>query len=36
MRILEPPEGAVLFQHACKMGVEGNVSKRLGSRYQSG
>jgi ATP-dependent DNA ligase len=24
------------FQHACKMGLEGIVSKRLGSRYRSG
>jgi ATP-dependent DNA ligase len=29
-------EGAVVFQHACKMGLEGIVSKRLGSRYRSG
>ena len=28
--------GAVVFQHACKMGLEGIVSKRLGSRYRSG
>ena len=33
---LEHPEGAVVFQHACKMGLEGIVSKRLGSRYRSG
>ena len=33
---LEHPEGAVVFQHACKMGLEGVVSKRLGTRYQSG
>ena len=33
---LEHPEGAVVFQHACKMGAEGIVSKRLGSRYRSG
>jgi bifunctional non-homologous end joining protein LigD len=33
---LEYPEGAVVFQHACKMGLEGIVSKRLGSRYRSG
>jgi bifunctional non-homologous end joining protein LigD len=33
---LEHPEGAVVFQHACKMGLEGIVSKRLGSRYCSG
>jgi ATP-dependent DNA ligase len=25
---------AVVFQHACKMGLEGIVSKRLGSRYR--
>jgi hypothetical protein len=28
--------GDVVFQHACKMGLEGIVSKRLGSRYVSG
>jgi bifunctional non-homologous end joining protein LigD len=33
---LEHPEGNVVFQHACKMGLEGIVSKRLGSRYRSG
>ena len=33
---LEHAEGAVVFQHACKMGLEGIVSKRLGSRYRSG
>jgi bifunctional non-homologous end joining protein LigD len=33
---LEHPEGAIVFQHACKMGLEGIVSKRLGSRYRSG
>src|SRR5215831_7535683 len=32
--IAEP--GDVVFQHACKMGLEGIVSKRLGSRYRSG
>jgi bifunctional non-homologous end joining protein LigD len=26
----------VIFRHACKMGLEGIVSKRLGSRYRSG
>ena len=31
---LEHPEGHVVFQHACKMGLEGIVSKRLGSRYR--
>jgi bifunctional non-homologous end joining protein LigD len=25
-----------VFQHACQMGLEGIVSKRLGSRYRSG
>ena len=30
------PNGAAVFQHACKMGLEGIVSKRLGSRYRSG
>jgi bifunctional non-homologous end joining protein LigD len=33
---LEHPEGHVVFHHACKLGVEGIVSKRLGSRYRSG
>jgi bifunctional non-homologous end joining protein LigD len=33
---MEHLEGAVVFQHACKMGLEGIVSKRLGSRYRSG
>jgi ATP-dependent DNA ligase len=28
--------GDVVFHHACKMGLEGIVSKRLGSRYRSG
>jgi bifunctional non-homologous end joining protein LigD len=28
--------GAVLFAHACKLGCEGIVSKRLGSLYRSG
>jgi hypothetical protein len=26
----------LIFRHACKMGLEGIVSKRLGSRYRSG
>ena len=26
----------IVFRHACKMGLEGIVSKRLGSRYHSG
>ena len=29
-------ERAVVFQHACKRGLEGIVCKRLGSRYRSG
>jgi bifunctional non-homologous end joining protein LigD len=28
--------GDVVFRHACKLGFEGIVSKRLGSRYPSG
>ena len=28
--------GAIVFVHACKLGLEGIVSKRLGSRYRSG
>jgi bifunctional non-homologous end joining protein LigD len=28
--------GEVIFRHACKLGLEGIVSKRLGSRYHSG
>jgi bifunctional non-homologous end joining protein LigD len=33
---LEHSEGDVVFRHACKMGLEGIVSKWLGSRYRSG
>ena len=29
-------EGAVVFAHACKLGLQGIVSKRAGSRYRSG
>jgi bifunctional non-homologous end joining protein LigD len=29
-------DGAVVFRHACKMGLEGIVSKRLTSPYRSG
>ena len=29
-------EGAVVFAHACKLGLEGIVSRRAGSRYRSG
>ena len=28
--------GDLVFGHACKMGLEGIVSKRLGSTYRSG
>src|SRR5258707_10276184 len=28
--------GDIVFRHACKMGLEGIVSKRVGSRYRSG
>jgi ATP-dependent DNA ligase len=33
---LEHPAGDVAFRHAFKMGLEGIVSKRLGSTYRSG
>jgi bifunctional non-homologous end joining protein LigD len=33
---LAHPEGVAVFQHACALGCEGIVSKRLGSRYRSG
>jgi hypothetical protein len=37
VRLNEHLDGlTVVFQHACKMGLEGIVSKRLGSRYRSG
>jgi bifunctional non-homologous end joining protein LigD len=29
-------DGAVAFRHACKLGFEGIVSKRLGAPYRSG
>jgi bifunctional non-homologous end joining protein LigD len=29
-------EGATIYQHACALGCEGIVSKRLGSRYRAG
>jgi bifunctional non-homologous end joining protein LigD len=28
--------GALVFDYACKLGLEGIVSKRAGSRYRSG
>jgi ATP-dependent DNA ligase len=33
---LQHPSGVEVFEHACRMGLEGIVSKRLGSRYRSG
>jgi len=33
---LEHSDGLTVFLHACGMGLEGIVSKRLGSRYRSG
>jgi bifunctional non-homologous end joining protein LigD len=33
---LEHDDGAVVFRHACVLGCEGIVSKRLGSIYRSG
>ena len=29
-------DGEIIFKHACKLGCEGIVSKRLGSLYRSG
>jgi bifunctional non-homologous end joining protein LigD len=29
-------DGEIVFKHACKLGCEGIVSKRLGSTYRSG
>jgi len=29
-------DGAIIYKHACKLGCEGIVSKRLGSPYKSG
>jgi hypothetical protein len=33
---LDHPDGEVVFRHACKMGLEGIVSKRRDSPYRSG
>ena len=33
---LEHDSGPMAFAHACKMGLEGIVSKRLGSTYRFG
>jgi bifunctional non-homologous end joining protein LigD len=29
-------DGELVFEHACRLGCEGLVSKRLGSHYRSG
>ena len=29
-------DGTIIYTHACKLGCEGIVSKRLGSTYRSG
>jgi ATP-dependent DNA ligase len=33
---METTDGSLVFQHACKPGLEGIVSKRKDSRYRSG
>ena len=33
---LDATQGEAMFRHACAMGLEGIVSKRLTSRYKSG
>ena len=33
---LAGPDGEAMFRHACRMGLEGIVSKRATSRYRSG
>jgi bifunctional non-homologous end joining protein LigD len=33
---LDERDGTTVFAHACKLGLEGIVSKRRGSRYESG
>ena len=33
---MECDDGEIVFRHACKMGLEGIVSKRKDSRYRSG
>jgi ATP-dependent DNA ligase len=33
---IEGEDGSSVFEHACRLGFEGIVSKRKGSRYQSG
>ena len=33
---MEGDEGEAMFRHACRLGLEGIVSKRATSRYKSG
>jgi bifunctional non-homologous end joining protein LigD len=33
---LEGAAGEAMFRHACAMGLEGIISKRVASRYKSG
>jgi len=33
---LTGPDGEAMFRHACRLGLEGIVSKRVDSRYKSG
>ena len=33
---LDEEDGSLVFEHACKLGLEGVVSKRKDSRYASG
>ena len=33
---MDETDGPLVFQHACKMGLEGIVSKRRDSSYRSG
>jgi bifunctional non-homologous end joining protein LigD len=33
---VEGEEGEAMFRHACRLGLEGIVSKRATSRYKSG
>ena len=35
-RMLVGGDGAVIYKHACALGCEGIVSKRLGSAYRMG
>jgi len=33
---IDDHDGAIVFEHACRLGLEGIVSKRKGSQYRSG